>query len=241
MSEMPFFSFVVPVLNETTGINKLLEHIRCLNGVDCCEIIVVDGDSEGGTINAILDGSVVRIIGEQSRARQMNAGAAIARGEILLFLHADTELPVEAIPRISETLEDDTIVGGAFDAGVDTRNPAIRFVTMIARIKHRINRVPFGDQAIFLRKEYFEKIGGFKDIPLMEDVELMKRIRKRGDSIRIIGLRVKTSSRRWRKDGLVPGIIRNFLLRFLFSMGVSPERLVRYYRNHCESPAESEI
>ncbi len=241
MSELPVISIVVPVLNEATGINKLVEHIRCLEGADCCEIIVVDGDPEGGTVNAIADCAVVRIIGEQSRARQMNAGAAIAKGEFLVFLHADTELPIAAIPRITETLEDDSIVGGAFDAGVDTKSLAVRFVAMIARIKHRINRVPFGDQAIFLRRDYFEKVGGFKDIPLMEDVELMKRIRKRGDKIRIIGLRVKTSARRWRKEGLVLGVIRNFLLRVLFNMGVSPERLVRYYRNHCESPAESEI
>lgn len=241
MSVMPVFSIVVPVLNEATGINKLVEHIRCLEGADCCEIIVVDGDSDGGTVNAIADGAVVRIIGEQSRARQMNAGAAIAKGEVLVFLHADTELPIAAIPRIAESLEEDAIVGGAFDAGIDTMDLAVRFVTMIARIKHRINRVPFGDQAIFLRRDYFEKIGGFKDIPLMEDIELMKRIKKRGDRIRIISLRVKTSARRWRKEGLVHGVLRNFLLRVLFSMGVSPEKLVRYYRKHCEPPAGSEI
>lgn len=241
MSDMPFFSIVVPVLNESSGINKLVEHIRCLEGSNCCEIIVVDGDPDGGTVNTIIDGCVIRIFSAPSRARQMNAGAAVAKGEVLVFLHADTELPYEALPRIGSTLKDDAIVGGAFDAGVDTSDWGIRFVTMITRIKHRLNRVPFGDQAFFLRRDYFEEIGGFKDIPLMEDVELMKRIRKRGDRIRIIPLQVKTSARRWRKEGVVFGVLRNFLLRVLFSMGVSPERLVRYYRNNCESPAGSEI
>ena len=241
MSATPVFSIIVPVLNEAARIGKLVDHIRFLEGADCREIIVVDGDPDGGTVNAIADASVVRIIAEQSRARQMNAGSTIAKGDVLIFLHADTELPREAIPKISESLTDCTVVGGAFDAGVDTTNLAVRFVTMITRIKHRINRVPFGDQAIFLRKDYFEKIGGFKDIPLMEDIEIMKRIKRRADRIRIIPLQVKTSPRRWKKEGLVFGVLRNFLLRALFNLGVSPQRLAKYYRNHFDPPAGNEI
>ena len=162
----------------------------------------------------------------------MNKGAQLARGEGLMFLHADTQLPPNALEAARSVLADDNCVGGAFKLRVDTRNIVIHGIAAISNFRNRLHRVPFGDQAIFLRRDYFNRIGGFKNIPLMEDVELMKRIRKRGDRIRILPERVLSSARRWEKEGVVFCVFRNALVLAFFHLGVSPQRLAGFYRSH---------
>ncbi len=223
------FSIIIPVLNEGDRINALIEHIRNQGFEPAYEIIVVDGDPQGGTVRAIGSEGVVTIITEKGRGRQMNAGAAAARGDILIFLHADTKLPDGALKKISRALEKQDYVGGAFDLKIDSDTLFLRYISVRASLRSRWNRIPYGDQAIFLRKKYFDEIGGFKDIPLMEDVELMRRIKKDGRKISILPDKVTTSARRWQRDGPIYTTVRNQVLVALFRLGVSPGRLAKHY------------
>ncbi len=223
------FSIVIPVLRETERINDCLEQILSRQSDKACEIIVVDADPNGETINSIRHRHIITTVSEPGRAKQMNAGAALAGGDILIFLHADTELPADALEGIAEVLDDEKYVGGAFDLGIDSDNFWLRAIASRARLRSRLTRVPYGDQAIFIRKNYFDKIGRFKEIALMEDVELMRRIKKRGDKIFILRDQVKTSARRWEKEGVFYTTLRNILLVTLYRFGVSPDRLARYY------------
>ncbi|MHC4499448.1 MAG: TIGR04283 family arsenosugar biosynthesis glycosyltransferase [Planctomycetota bacterium] len=228
------FSIVIPVLNEQEYINPVIDHLRGQAGSDACEIIVVDGDPEGGTLKVIRDSKIIPIAGEKGRARQMNAGAAVARGEFLIFLHADTKLPSDALKKIAHVLENEEYVAGAFDLGIDSDRLFLRYIAARARFRSRLNRIPYGDQAMFIRKSYFDRIGRFKEIPIMEDIELMRRIKKKGDKILILPDRVKTSARRWEEDGALYTTIKNQVLLSLYYLGVSPEKLAKFYRSHSD-------
>ncbi len=226
------FSIIIPVLKEQDRINSLIEHVHSQGYEGACEIIVVDGDPQGGTIKVIQDEDVISITSKKGRAFQMNTGAELAHGEVLIFLHADTKLPPNALEKISQVLEDAKYVGGAFDLGIGSDRLFLKYIAARARFRSRLNRTPYGDQAIFIRKSYFDKIGRFKDIPLMEDVELMRRIKKRGDEIFILRDRVKTSARRWEKEGIFYTTLRNQVLVSLYYLGVRPDKLAKYYRRH---------
>ena len=221
-------SLVIPVLNEAGRINGAIGGIRSLDGH--VEIIVVDGSPEGETIRAITDPEVIRLTSSKGRASQMNRGASQARGEALLFLHADTALPPHAFERIESPLADDRFVGGAFDLEIGDKGPAFRIIGRLASLRSRLTRIPYGDQAIFLRRDYFNELDGFRDMPIMEDVDLMRRVRRAGEKICIVKDRVRTSSRRWRKEGLVRCTLRNRTLMLLYMLGVAPEKLARRYR-----------
>ncbi|UCF16229.1 MAG: TIGR04283 family arsenosugar biosynthesis glycosyltransferase [Phycisphaerales bacterium] len=223
------FSIIVPVLNEADRINSLIEHLCGQGSGSAYEIIVVDGDPQANTVNAIRDEYVVKMTAKKGRARQMNAGAEVARGAVLVFLHADTTLPQGALEKIGRTLENADYVGGAFDLKIDSDRLFLKYISMRASHRSRWNRLPYGDQAIFLRKEYFDRIGRFKDIPLMEDLELMQRIKKDGKKIYILPDKVTTSARRWQRDGALYTTLRNQVFVALFHLGVSPSRLARYY------------
>ena len=225
------FSIIVPVFHEGRMINAL---IGCLNRLDSgkkIEIIIVDGARKKDTLETIHNRNVVKTSSEKGRAKQMNTGASVARGEVLIFLHADTELPVHALKKIDSLLERSEYVGGAFDLGIKSDKWILKVIGKLASWRSRLNRVPFGDQAIFIRREYFNRIGGYKEIPLMEDVELMRRIKKSGDKIWIFCDRVMTSPRRWEEEGVIYCIFRNWALQMLYFFGVSPDRLVKYYKN----------
>ncbi len=225
-------SIVVPVLHEQASVGDLIGHIRKLDSDSIPpELIVVDGDPSASTIKTIQQNGVITAVSETGRAEQMNRGAVLATGDVLLFLHADTFLPKNAFELIRAALKDPKCVGGAFNLAILSGRKVFRITEAYVRFRTRITRVPFGDQAIFLRKEYFERIGRYRNIPLMEDVELMTRIRKRGDRICIIPEKVTTSARRWERDGIVRGTVRNWTLQMLYCCGVAPERLARYYRS----------
>lgn len=223
-------SVIIPAYNEAHGINELIAHVRGLVGGDAAEIVVVDGTEEGSTISAIQCGDVISATSSKGRARQMNSGASLARGRVLLFLHADTRLPLRAFPLIIETLEDRAVAGGAFDLAIGSDGAAFRVIERVASLRSRATRIPYGDQAIFVRREFFMRIGGYADIPLMEDVELMRRIKKRGDRIVILPDRVITSPRRWQQEGIVYCTLRNWLLITLYLIGVAPGKLARLYK-----------
>lgn len=228
------FSIILPVLSEATIINATIDHLGALEGSDQCECIVVDGAPDGNTIQAIqaITGNDVYCMkSPRGRGRQMNAGAAAAKGEILIFLHADTRLPRNALHLISQTMTRQDLIGGAFDLRIGSERPILKTIALIASVRSRLTRIPYGDQAIFIRRDYFNRVGGYPEIPLMEDVALMRRIKKAGGRIGFIPAPVITSARRWEEEGILYGTLRNWLLVSAYLLGVSPEKLVKYYRS----------
>lgn len=229
MSLMNKISIIIPVLNEQKTINETIEKIYASNKV-VFEIIVVDCDPKGSTIESVKKSNVIKLISQRGRAKQMNAGAKKASGKILLFLHSDTELPNDALNKISTLFNTANYVAGAFDLEINDKKTIFRIIEKVASFRSRLTSIPYGDQAIFVDKDYFKKIGGFSDIPLMEDVELMQRIKKLKGKIHIFKETVKTSSRRWQKEGVFYCTIRNWFLICFYYLGVSPEKLVRFYK-----------
>ncbi len=223
----PLISIILPVLNEEAIIRKAIERLRP-SGAAKAEIIVVDGDPSGSTISKI-DHPVIKIICQPGRGRQMNRGAAMASGRILLFLHADTILPKNALLRIADAMTDERIAAGAFDLGIGSIRPVFRITEQYVRLRTRLTRIPFGDQAIFIRSKFFFEIGGYRDIPIMEDVELMGRIKKNGARIHIIPDKVMTSARRWEREGVLCCTFRNWTLQIAYLLGVPPETLKQWY------------
>jgi rSAM/selenodomain-associated transferase 2 len=225
----PEISIVVPVLYEQDTIAGLLEQLRGIDAEEICEVIVVDGDPEGGTIRRIEHGRVVTLTSQPWRSRQMNAGATAARGHTLVFLHADTLLPRNALSEINDVLRDDRFVGGAFRLKFDSDRFVYRFMSAFVTLRSRCNRLPYGDQSIFVRREFFERIGGYREIPIMEDVEFVRRTRKFGGRLKILDSTVQTSCRRMEAEGVAKRALKNWMMTILYSLGVSPEKLVRFY------------
>lgn len=229
MPDPPTFSIIIPVLHESKIINGLLDSLRRLAADKPVEIIVVDGSPTQDTLQVITDETIQRYSCHAGRARQMNLGAAHASGDILLFLHADTLLPVNALASIQQTLQNPRLVGGAFSLQIDSQRFLLRMIAVFSTLRSRMTRAPYGDQVIFLRKSYFDSRGGYRDLPLMEDVELMRRIKKHKDNIIILPAAVLTSDRRWNQEGLLYTALRDTLIIFLYWCGMPAEKLARFY------------
>jgi rSAM/selenodomain-associated transferase 2 len=225
------FSVIVPAFHEGERINDLIEYLNHLDPGKNLEIIIVDGAQEKDTLKAIHNSNAIRMSSEKGRAKQMNAGASIAKGEILIFLHADTELPIHALKNIRSLIERREYVGGAFDLGIKSDKFFFKVIGTLSSFRSRLNKIPFGDQAIFIRRGYFNQIGGYQEIPLMEDVELMRRIKKSGNKIWIFYDRAMTSPRRWEKEGVIYCTLRNWIFQLLYFLGVSPGRLTKFYKS----------
>ncbi|MEI7671298.1 MAG: TIGR04283 family arsenosugar biosynthesis glycosyltransferase [Deltaproteobacteria bacterium] len=223
-------SVIIPVFCESTIINESIEAVRLLKGGDAAEIIVVDGQAEAETVAAIRDSTVQKLCSEKGRGRQLNRGAASAKGDVLLFLHADTILPTAAFERLAEAMRDESCVGGAFSLRIDSPRAAFRVIETVANLRSRLMKIPYGDQAIFIRTSCYWRLGGFREIPIMEDVDFMRRIKRNAGKIIISPEPVITSARRWEKEGILFGTLRNWLLVILYLCGVAPERLARFYR-----------
>jgi rSAM/selenodomain-associated transferase 2 len=230
LQKTPRFSIVIPAYREAGRINDSLDRLMRISGAADTEIIVVDGEPEQSTLAAIKTPAVRTIASSKGRGVQLNTGAREAAGAILIFLHADTRLPPNALETIDRVMNSGDPVAGAFDLGIDSDRFAFRVIEKIASLRSRLTRIPYGDQALFLRRDYFHSLGGFQDIPIMEDVELMQRIKKRGGKIHILKDKVQTSARRWEKEGILCGTLRNWLLISLYHMGVRPETLARFYK-----------
>jgi rSAM/selenodomain-associated transferase 2 len=226
------FSIIIPVLHEAAIIRRTVERIRALDGGEAVEIIVVDGDPAGGTLQSISDTSVRKILSGPGRGRQLNRGASIALGEILIFLHADTLLPKDALCSIKDLLLDTVLAGGAFELRIESARPIFRLIERVSSCRSRLTRIPYGDQAIFLRRSCFQSLSGFRDLPIMEEVDLMRRLRLAGNRIVILPDRVLTSARRWEKEGVFYTTFRNWILVTLFLLGVDAGRLARWYLPH---------
>jgi len=191
------------------------------------EVVVVDGGSRDGTAGAAHGGADRVIESDRGRARQMNAGAAAARGGVLLFLHADTRLPAGADSTVMAAV--DAGAGwGFFGLAIAGRHPLLPLVAALASARSRVTRIATGDQALFVTRRLFERAGGFPDIALMEDLALCRRLRRLAAPARLKP-RVTTSGRRWESGGLVRTVLLMWRLRLLYDLGVAPERLARRY------------
>ena len=222
-------SVIIPTLNEEDNIRRCIEDVLT-EGCDC-EIIVADGGSTDKTAKLAMSYPGVSFIQSQrGRGIQMNMGASAASGDILLFLHADTMLERGWAAEMFSVLEDNSISGGAFTLGVQSQLWKYRLVEAWVKLRCRLCLLPYGDQAIFVRKSAFDIIGGYKSIPLMEDVDLIEKLKKLG-TIVILNKKAITSERRWSKKGLIKTAAMNQLIMLLYRIGVNPGRLERmYYR-----------
>lgn len=218
-------SIVIPALDEAEALPATLAALAPLRARGH-EVIVVDGGSKDGT-PALAAALADRVIAAaRGRARQMNAGAAIARGEALIFLHADTRLPAEADERVAEALR--ARAWGRFDVAIEGRSPLLRVVAVFMNWRSRLTGIATGDQAIFVRRDAFERAGGFPDLALMEDIAFSRRM-KAYSRPACVAARAITSGRRWERHGVLRTIVLMWRLRLAFFFGAPAEKLARRY------------
>lgn len=228
-------SVIIPTLNEERAITPTLTHTATL-GFD--ELIVVDGGSTD-TTPARLESyrlntqssalsPVYWVTAPPGRARQMNEGAKAGRGEVFLFLHADTQLPQDAKAVIDTVLADQQMVGGRFDVQFDRPSMWGTMISKTMNWRSRMSGLATGDQALFVRRSVFEQMGGFTDMPLMEDIEFSRRLKRKGRTAALTAT-VTTSFRRWEQHGPLRTILLMWTLRFLYWVGMSPHTLSRWY------------
>src|SRR5437016_2668350 len=218
-------SIIIPVLNEEKSIGATLAALQRLKPD---EVIVVDGGSIDGTREICASFGVPAFPSPPGRAMQMNHGAGQASGDILLFLHADTLLPDSALNDIRTVMENSRCVGGRFDVELDGDHWMLCVIAAMISLRSRLTKTATGDQAIFVRREIFEKIGGYPDIPLMEDIVFSRALKGMG-KMACLRSRVITSARRWKMEGVWRTIWKMWTLKFLYLLGIPPARLKRYY------------
>lgn len=218
-------SIIIPTLNEAASIEATLASLR---GASDVEVIIVDGGSRDETVALARSYGAKVLASPPGRARQMNAGAEVAKGEVLLFLHGDTRLPEGFDEWVRQALARPGVVAGAFRLGFDSSGWGVRLIERLANWRSTRWQMPYGDQAIFLRAETFRTLGGFPDIPIMEDFELVRRLRRRGRVV-TLPIPIVTSARRWREVGVVKTTLINQAVIIGYLVGLSPARLARWY------------
>lgn len=224
---MPLISVVIPVRNEAQALPYLLDDLTALR-VAGAELIVVDGGSADGTCELAL-GRVDQLLrSAPGRALQMNAGAAAARGDYLWFVHADTRVSAESLRSLLDVLIERP-VWGRFDVRLSGAGLALCVIGAMISLRSRLTAIASGDQGIFVSRECFEALGGYAPIPLMEDLQLCRRL-KRQARPRCLRPPLSTSSRRWEQQGIVCTVLLMWRLRLAYYCGVSPERLASQYR-----------
>ncbi|MEM6798534.1 MAG: TIGR04283 family arsenosugar biosynthesis glycosyltransferase [Planctomycetota bacterium] len=219
-------SVVVPALNEATNIRAAVDHAWRLEPV---EVIVADGGSDDGTPDLACQAGALVVTSAPGRGTQLNAGVQAATGEVFLFQHADTWLEPGAAAQLQAALQDPGVQWGAFRQAIGANGFRFRALEWGNALRARVFHLPYGDQAVFARRCAFEHVGGFPDQPLMEDVDLAKRLRRIGRPVLLAGP-VNISARRWNENGVVRQTLKNWAILAAWGLGVSPEVLVRWYR-----------
>ena len=220
-------SIIIPCLNESQGIADALSALAPLRKRGA-EVIVVDGGSRDGTAERARPHADAVISAPRGRASQMNAGAARARGEILLFLHADTLLPDAADALVVDGLKRTRRGWGRFDVAIDGRHPLLKVVAFLMNWRSRLTGITTGDHAIFVTRSLFTAAGGYPEIALMEDIELSKRLKGYGPPL-CLKHRLTTSGRRWEKRGVLRTILLMWRLRLAYWLGADPAKLAMQY------------
>jgi len=226
-------SIIVPVLNEALILPSLFKNIENLPAQ---EVLFVDGGSRDQTLfllkgwseNAEAQAPKMLLSSPRGRAKQMNAGAKKARGQVLIFLHSDSKLPSGGLENIIVALKKTSIVGGAFRLKIDSPRLFLRFISWMANLRSSFLKLPYGDQGYFVRKEVFDKMGGYRDIGLMEDVDFFRRLKKEGEVI-LLDKEILSSARRWKKEGYFLNSLKNITFLALYFLKVSPEWLKKQY------------
>ena len=222
----PLISIIIPTLNEEENIEACLA--SCGTSPNT-ETIVVDGGSRDRTVQIARSLGARVILSSPGRSRQMNLGAREAYGGLLLFLHADTRLPAGFADSVSEVLSRPGTVAGAFLFRLNARSPSLSFIQRVANWRSRRFQLPYGDQAIFIPKVIFEEMGGYPEMPIMEDYEFIRRLKRKG-RIYTAPLPAVTSARRWIEVGVWKTTLLNWVIVIAYSLGVSPATLARWYR-----------
>ncbi len=218
---------IVPVFNEAQLLPEKLSSLRALNSD---ELIFIDGGSTDGTQQLLEASGVTWFTGVRGRAAQMNVGAGKCKSDIILFIHIDTEIDESNISAIKSVMKQQGLVGGRFDIRLSGHHPAYRMISWFMNIRSRWSKISTGDQALFVRRAVFEQMGGFADLPLMEDVEFSKRLKREGD-IACLRETVITSSRRWQQHGIIRTVLLMWKLRFLYWLGTPADKLAAMYRD----------
>ena len=219
-------SIIIPTFNEEKNIQSHLKYLKNLNG--SFELIVVDGYSGDRTVE--LAKPITKVFfSERGRGRQMNVGAKEASGNVLWFVHADCYPHPDSFTAIQQSLENPEIVGGGFEYNLDHEGWMLRFSEFMSNRKNHLLQLVYGDMGIFVRHETFERIGGYKEIPLMEDMEFCKDLKTLGKIV-ILPQRINTSARRWMEEGIYKNMVRNWMLQIAWKWGASPEFLSKFYR-----------
>jgi rSAM/selenodomain-associated transferase 2 len=224
--ELKKLSVIVPMLNESPVIAGTLDALR--RRAPNAEVIVVDGGSSDASVAIARPLCGTLITASRGRAHQMNAGARVSHGDALVFVHADTIVPRTFVADVASALSDPAVVGGRFDVRLDSNALPYRIIGAMISLRSRISRTGTGDQAIFVRREVFDSLGGFPEIELCEDLAFSRRL-KRAGRVACLRTRVTTSARRWDRDGLVRTILKMWLIRAMYRVGVPPSRLRRMY------------
>ncbi len=219
-------SVIIPTLNEEGNIGRCIESLQSEDGH--VEVIVADGGSTDSTVETARRYGSLVVTAERCRGCQMNAGASVAGGDMLLFLHADATLERGWSGAMRDALHSGLFVGGAFRFIINAPGLRYRFVEAGVALRCSIFSLPYGDQGIFMARQTFRRLGGFREIPLMEDVDMIERMKGLG-RIGILPKRAKTDARRWRTKGVVRTSIANRTMMFLYRMGVDPHKLARIY------------
>jgi rSAM/selenodomain-associated transferase 2 len=217
-------SVVIPALNEADQIGDV---VRCTRSMGDCEIIVVDGGSRDETAQRASEADLV-LISSSGRANQQNAGAKASSGEVLLFLHADCRLQPGSFEALQAALQNPHCVGGCFKQRIDAQGWNYRLMEWGNATRVRLCQWAYGDQGIFVRRSIFEKLGGFPELRLMEDLYFMKKLKREG-RIALIDPPLRISARRWQKTGVLRQTLRNWSLITMAHCGISPNRLARFY------------
>ena len=219
-------SVIIPTLNEAQNIERLLSYLHQLDST--LELIVSDAGSADNTVEQAKYVSKV-VHSARGRGIQMNEGAKAATGDVLWFIHADCFPPSDSVNAIRQALIDPEVVGGGFEYSLN--HPAFRFrvIEVLSNRKNRMLKLLYGDMGIFVRREIFNQMGGYEEIPLMEDMDFSKRLKQYG-KITILPQRMTTSARRWIEDGFVLNSIRSWLFQIAWALGASPYKLAKWYR-----------
>ena len=221
----PSLSVVVPVLDEAEGIVACLERLQEARAAGC-EVVVVDGGSRDATIELAAPWADRVVAAPRGRAAQMNAGARLARAEVLLFLHADTLVPSASVASLAARLAASGRAWGRFDVTIAGEGALLACVSFFMNARSRLTGIATGDQAIFARRDAFDRAGGFPEIPLMEDIALSKALKRLSPPL-CLRERAATSARRWRKHGTLRTIVLMWRLRLAYALGADPRRLAR--------------